>query len=66
MAETPWADNALMRPISARIGVVTRFVIPGLARFILHNNDCARKHFFDTELRGLLEAVRYKPQDSFR
>jgi hypothetical protein len=55
-----------MRPISARIGVVTRFVIPGLARFILHNNDCARKHFFDTELWGLLEAVRYKPQDSFR
>ena len=45
-----------MRPISARIGVVARFVMPGLARFILHNKDGARKHFFDTELRGLLEA----------
>jgi hypothetical protein len=40
-----------MRPISARTGVVVRFVMPKQARFILHNKDGARKHFFDTELR---------------
>ena len=55
-------SDALMRPISARSGVAARFVMPGQARFILHNEDGARKRFFDIGLR----AVRCEPQDSLR
>ena len=40
-----------MRPISARSGVVARFVMPKQASFILHNRDGARKRFFNTDLR---------------
>lgn len=60
------ADSPLMWPISARTGVVARFVIPGQARFILHHKDRTRKRFFDAELRALPKPVGYEPEDNLR